>query len=246
MHLLGSPTVNGLDRIASLEAPAIFAANHHSHPDTPLVLTSLPQRFRHRTVVAAGADYFFTSRAMGAFSALTIAAIPIERFRINRRSGDEAAALLGERWNLVIFPEGGRTPDGWAREFRAGAAYLALRCQVPVVPVHVEGTRRVMKKGARYPTPVGGVFGKGPGVQVAFGAPVWPEPGEDTRRLSARVQAAVATLADEAATDWWTARRRAATGTTPPLTGPDTGAWRRSWALGEHRRTLSSTGKSWP
>ena len=246
VHLFGSPTVEGLDRIEHVNGPAIFAANHHSHLDTPLLLTSLPDRFRHRSVVAAGADYFFTSKAKGAFSALTIAAIPIERFRINRRSGDEAAALLDDRWSLVIFPEGGRTPDGWAREFRAGAAYLAIRCQVPVVPVHVEGTRRVMKKGDKYPKPVGGPFGKGPGVKVTFGRPIHPQAGEDTRRLSARVEAAVAALADESASDWWTARRRAADGTTPPLSGPDAGVWRRSWALGEHRRSLSSTGKSWP
>ena len=44
-------------------------------------------------------------------------------------------------------------------------------------------------------------------------------------------RSAVAALADEAVTDWWTARRRAVMGTTPPLQGPDVAAWRRSWAL---------------
>ena len=40
----------------------IFAANHASHVDTPLLLSVLPDRWRHRTVVAAGADYFFDKR----------------------------------------------------------------------------------------------------------------------------------------------------------------------------------------
>jgi 1-acyl-sn-glycerol-3-phosphate acyltransferase len=235
VKVLGSPLVSGLDRIADLEAPAIFAANHHSHLDTPLVLTSLPRRFRHRTVVAAAADYFFTSRARGAVSALTIGAIPIERTRVNRRSADLAAGLLAEGWSLVIFPEGGRSPDGWAQDFRGGAAYLALRCGRPVVPVFVEGTRRLLKKGATLPTPVGRPFARGSGVHVAFGAPLWPGPDDDARRFGIQVQTAVAAVGDELSSDWWTARRRAAAGTTPALTGPAVSPWRRAWALAEGR-----------
>ena len=54
--------------------------------------------------------------------------------------------------------------------------------------------------------------------------------------MAARIERAVEELADEQATDWWTARRRAATGATPSLAGPHAGAWRRSWALGENKR----------
>ncbi len=234
--LLGSPLVSGLDRLADLEAPAIFAANHHSHLDTPLVLTSLPARFRHRAVVAAAADYFFSSRAKGAYSALTIGAIPIERTKVNRRSSDLAASLIDDGWNLVVFPEGGRSPDGWGQDFRGGAAYLAIRCQRPVVPVFVEGTRRILKKGAQLPTPIGRPFARGTGVGVTFGPPLRAEAGEDSRRFAVRVEAAVAELGDETASDWWAARRRAAAGKTPTLTGPTTAPWRRSWALDDHRR----------
>ena len=245
VKLLGSPRVHGLDHLEHLEGPAIFAANHQSHLDTPLVLTSLPERFRHKAVVAAAADYFFSSRAKGVISVLTIGAIPMERLKVNRRSADLAADLIADGWNLVIFPEGGRSPDGWGRDFRGGAAYLALRCGVPVVPVHVEGTRRVLKKGAKYPVPVGAPFGKGPGVQVTIGRPMYAGAGEDSRRLAVRIEAEVATLADEAATDWWTAKRRAATGATPSLSGPVAGSWRRAWALEENRRSTTSD-PEWP
>ncbi len=244
MQVLGSPRVTGLDRVGDVEGPVIFAANHYSHLDTPLVLTSLPKRFRHKTVVAAAADYFFTSRARGAVSALTIGAIPIERTRVNRRSADLAAGLLADGWSLVIFPEGGRSPDGWGQDFRGGAAYLAYRCAVPVVPVYVSGTRRVLKKGAKYPTPVGSPFARGSGVAVAFGPTLWP--GEETsHRFALRVENAVAALGDEVATDWWTARRRAAAGTTPALTGPVVSPWRRSWALEENRRPPEDA-PDWP
>ena len=56
-------------------------------------------------------------------------------------------------------------------------------------------------------------------------------PDHQGRAYSARIEAAVATMANEATTDWWTARTQAARGTTPPLQGPDVSAWRRSWAL---------------
>jgi 1-acyl-sn-glycerol-3-phosphate acyltransferase len=236
VRVLGAPRVHGLDRLEHVEAPAIFAANHRSHLDTPLLVTSLPPRFRHKAVVAAAADYFFSNRRKGAWNAFSICAIPMERFRVNRRSADLAAGLIDDGWNLVIFPEGGRSRDGWGQEFRGGAAYLSLRCGRPVVPVHVEGTRRVLKRGDRYPTPAGPPFGRGAGVHVTFGTPVRAEPGEDARRMAARLEAAVAALADESATDWWTARRHAAAGTTPALTGPPVAAWRRAWELGEGRR----------
>jgi 1-acyl-sn-glycerol-3-phosphate acyltransferase len=227
VHAIASPQIHGEDRLVGLEAPAIFVANHHSHLDTSLLLSALPERFRHKAVVAAAADYFFTSRAKGALSALVIGAIPMERTKVGRRSADLAAELLDDGWNLVMFPEGGRSPDGWGRSFRGGAAYLALRCGRPIVPLYLEGTGRLWRRGRTLPK----IAGRGEGVHLVFGAPMRPVPDEDARRLAARVEQAVAALADEWTTDWWSARRRAAEGATPALTGPAAGAWRRAWAL---------------
>ena len=69
-----------------------------------------------------------------------------------------------------------------------------------------------------------------------FGAPLTPADGESTRRFNARIEAAVAALADEATTDYWTARQRAAAGTSPSLAGPEHTGWRRQWDLSKHRR----------
>jgi len=175
-------------------------------------------------VVAAAADHFFDRRWKAHLWALVLAAIPIERHRVNRRSAETAAALLRDGWNLVIYPEGGRTHDGWFQPMRGGAAYLATRTGRPVVPLHVEGTYRVLPTGEarlrRAPT------------TITVGAPLTPADGEDARRLEARIDAAMAALADESRTDWWTARRRARAGTTPSPRGPDASPWRRAWALG--------------
>jgi 1-acyl-sn-glycerol-3-phosphate acyltransferase len=243
-RLVAPTTVRGMEHVRLAEAPVIFAANHASHLDTPLLLTTLPVEMRHRTVVAAASDYFFDKTWKSVLWSFSLAAIPIERSKVNRRSADTAAELLADGWNLVIFPEGGRSPDGWVQPFRGGAAYLARRTGRPVVPVYLHGTRHVLPKsteisattGAR---PPGGSGTEAKGqrgirrspVTVVFGAPLTPDEGEDARRFGARVERAVAVLADEVSTDWWTARRRAADGTSPSPNGPDASAWRRSWAL---------------
>ena len=88
----------------------IFASNHLSHMDTPLLLTTLPVEFRHRTVVAAASDYFFDRTWKAVLSSFALATIPIERSKVNRKSGDTAAELIEDGWNLVIFPEGVARP----------------------------------------------------------------------------------------------------------------------------------------
>ncbi len=238
-RLIASPQVRGDAALVGLEGPVIFASNHASHIDTPLLLSCLPLEFRHRTVVAGAADYFFDRKWKADAFSFFLAAIPIERTKVNRRSADLAASLLADDWNLVIFPEGGRSPDGWAQTFHGGAAYLASRTGRPVVPVHLDGTRHLLPKGDT------GI--KRARTSVTFGTPLWPGQDEKARAFGARIERAVAVMADETATDWWTARQRAAQGTTPPLQGPDASAWRRSWTLSpapELRET--DGGNEWP
>ena len=54
--------VSGCDRFKDLDAPLVFVANHSSHLDTPAILRALPWKWRHRTAVAAAADYFYRDR----------------------------------------------------------------------------------------------------------------------------------------------------------------------------------------
>ncbi len=185
--------------------PVIFAANHASHVDTPLLLSCLPLRFRHRTVVAAAADYFFDRRWKADAWSFLLAAIPIERTKVNRRSAELAAELLDDEWNLVIFPEGGRSPDGWGQDFTGGAAYLAVRTGRPVVPVHLDGTRAHPAQGAEGPAPhpdhrhlrharCGPTRTRTPAASVSGSRRPWPPWPHEVR------------------TDWWTARKQAAPG----------------------------------
>jgi 1-acyl-sn-glycerol-3-phosphate acyltransferase len=223
-----SPRVIGLEHLDPVEGPMILAANHASHLDTALLLSVLPPWLRHRTIVAAAADYFFDRHWKAAMWSFGLGAIPMERSKVNRRSADLAARLIEDGWSLIIFPEGGRTSDGWGREFKGGASYLAKRCGVPVIPVHIRGTRAVLAKSSSRFRPGS--------TEIRLGDALRPDEAEDARKFAAGIELAVAALADEAESDWWSARRRAAAGTTPPFRGPEVSAWRREWALPDSAR----------
>jgi hypothetical protein len=199
----------------------------------------LPPRLRHNTIVAGAADYFFDRRWKAHVWAGLFGAIPIERHRVNRRSADLAAELIEDGWNLLIYPEGGRSPDGWMQEFRGGAAYLAVRTSRPVVPVHLEGTGRVISRHT-------GKLRRSQ-TTVTFGMPIRPEPRESARSFGRRIEQAVHLLARERETDWWTARKQQAEGIPSPAHGPDASSWRRSWALtASASESGSQDGGDWP
>ncbi|HEX8498117.1 MAG TPA: lysophospholipid acyltransferase family protein [Actinomycetales bacterium] len=216
-----TPTVRGLDVLDRLAGPVVFVANHTSHLDTPLILLALPDVWRRKTAVAAAADYFFDTWWRATSSAMVFNAFPIER-----RSGTMSSTpgnLLADGWSVVVFPEGSRSPDGWSRKFKPGAAFLSGHHHVPVVPVGIRGSFAAMPRGRGWPVP-----GR-PAVTVRFGEPLLPLEGEGPRELGVRIEQAVARLVDEDATTWWDATRRAARGQTPVMTGPDTAKWRRVW-----------------
>src|SRR4051812_19590336 len=127
IRAVAAPVIAGLDRIDSVPAPVVFAANHASHVDTPLLLTSLPERFRHRTAVAAGADYFFDKRWKATFWAFLINAFPMGRPRTGRRGAVLAGDLLAGGGSIIISPGGGRSPEGGGQDHKRGASFLANR-----------------------------------------------------------------------------------------------------------------------
>jgi len=239
VRAVASPQVFGLDRLADLRrleetTPLIFTPNHHSHLDTALMTVAVPEPWRSKLVVAAAADYFFDKRWKAVLASLSLNAIPIDREVTGRKSSDMIRGLVDDGWSLVIYPEGGRSPDGWGQEFKGGAAYLSSRTGAPVVPVFIDGTGSIYGKGMKRP--------RAGTTKVVFGQPLVPLEGENTRRFAARIEAAVTALGDESLNDYWTARQRARRNASPTLTGPEYTGWRRQWALSE-RRSLGTTGQ---
>jgi 1-acyl-sn-glycerol-3-phosphate acyltransferase len=154
VHALASPAVDGRERLAALEPPVIFAANHHSHIDTGLLLSLLPERFRRRTVVAAAADYFYRNRAVASLVSLIFNTVPVERKRGGgmSKNGGHLDTLLDEGWNLLLYPEGTRSRDGMPGPLRRGAAVLAASHNLTIVPIRVTGTAEAMPPGRFWPS----------------------------------------------------------------------------------------------
>lgn len=184
-HTEGGSNLDGLD------GPAVFAAHHESHADTMVITRALDAPRQQRLLVAAAADYFFPTPLVGRFAALVFGAIPVERDRADRRALRQCLELLGEGWSLVIYPEGGRSPAGEIRPFLPGAAWIARRADVPVVPVHLAGTGEVLPKGRTLPR-------RSP-VRVRFGPVLRVGDGESAKEFNQRIEAAVRALADPSA-----------------------------------------------
>ncbi len=121
--------------------PHIFASNHLSWFDIPVLASSLP---RYKFV--AKAELFAVPMFGQAIRAIGM--IPMARQ--NRKAAfaayDEAAAKIREGNSVVVFPEGTRGDDYPIRPFKKGPFVLAIAAGVPVVPTLVHGTREVMSK----------------------------------------------------------------------------------------------------
>jgi 1-acyl-sn-glycerol-3-phosphate acyltransferase len=236
LTLVAAPIVKGDEVLKEITPPVIFISNHSSHLDTPLILSCLTPEIRKNIVVAAAADYFFSNKVKAFSFAFLLNAIPMERTKINRASAEVPFELIKQGWNLLIFPEGGRSPDGWMGSFKGGAAYLAHKAQVKVVPIHISGARKILKKGAKRL-----VTGT---TELRFGSPI--EPSSDIRHFNQELQNAVAALADEASSNYYKALLNAKAGQTPDPTGPKVSPWRRSWTLPDWASSSKQEAKSHP
>ena len=241
-RVLAPAVIQGSAALERMSGPVIIAANHSSHADTGVLIAALPLHLRHKVVVAAASDYFFDTPLKATMAALVLGAIPIERTKVSRRSAASALELLADGWSVIIYPEGGRTPDGWMHDFKGGAAFLSVRSGAPVVPVYLEGTARVLPKrpvekgdapgGSGSESSASGRLRRAP-VSVLIGRALSPGDGEDARHFGPRIEAAVAELGREAASDYWTARRSPDAALTY---GPEAAPWRRAWSRPAPRR----------
>jgi 1-acyl-sn-glycerol-3-phosphate acyltransferase len=114
---------------------AVFAANHTSYMDTPVVFASMPVQFR----ILAKKE-LWTMPFIGWYLNRS-GQIPIntENPRATLSSLSVGVKALRAGMPLFVFPEGARTPDGELQAFLSGAAYLAIRAQVPLIPVALNG-----------------------------------------------------------------------------------------------------------
>jgi len=121
-------------------AVAVYAANHTSYMDTPVVFSALPFQFR----ILAKKELW--SMPFIGWYLNRSGQIPIntENPRATLSSLGAGVKALRSGMPLFVFPEGSRTPNGDLQAFLSGAAFLAIRAQVPVVPVALSGVYKLL------------------------------------------------------------------------------------------------------
>jgi|tagenome__1003787_1003787.scaffolds.fasta_scaffold20959511_6 1-acyl-sn-glycerol-3-phosphate acyltransferase len=180
----------GHERFAQLTGPVVLVSNHSSHLDTPAILRALPAAWRRRTVVAAAADHFYRRRSVASGVSLLFNTVPVSRTGGGADALEHVQELVADGWNLLIYAEGTRSRDGSVGRMHSGAALVAQRHQIPIVPVRVTGTHDAMPPDASWPHRIKGrLLSRRHQVEVAFGAPVVPRAGETPAELMARVGA---------------------------------------------------------
>jgi 1-acyl-sn-glycerol-3-phosphate acyltransferase len=135
--------VEGLEHIQP-EASYVFASNHLSLIDTPLAIANIPVQFRF----LAKKSLFRVPFIGGHLKRAGHVAVPREDPRGSLKAMTAAAELIRERGiSVLIFPEGGRS-EGPLQPFKEGAAFIAIKARVPVVPMAIRGTREVLPSGS--------------------------------------------------------------------------------------------------
>ncbi|MBA7631026.1 2-succinylbenzoate--CoA ligase [subsurface metagenome] len=152
LRLMAPLEVEGRDNLKGLEGPVLFASNHQSHMDTPVVLAAIPVSWRRRTTVAAAADFWFAGGLIKKLLAVSLFnAFPFSRTDAIRPTLEHCCQLLDRGWSILIYPEGTRSETGHMGLFRSGAGLMAVELGVPVVPIHIWGTYEVLPKNQSIP-----------------------------------------------------------------------------------------------
>jgi 1-acyl-sn-glycerol-3-phosphate acyltransferase len=170
----------------------VFMANHQSVFDVAVIVHTLPVSFRFVAKRELTRIPFFGWALLASDHVI----VDRDRRESSVRSLRHAARRIRDGINVIIFPEGTRSPTGELREFKGGGFHLAIEAQVPILPVTVSGTQRITpKRSLRIESGV---------VKVVYGKPI------ETRGIGLEERKALAEVV----------RRAIARGYDPAYQGP--------------------------
>jgi long-chain acyl-CoA synthetase len=192
--------VEGREHLRDIRGPVVFAANHQSHFDVPVILASMPGHVRKTVAPAMSKEFFrahffpegqpwrevFSKRLNYYLAAFFFNAFPLPQREAGARQtlryiGD----VTTDGFSILIFPEGVRSQTGEMTTFLGGIGMIASRLELPVIPVRVDGVYQILHVKDKMARP-----GR---VRVAFGAPMQLR-GDDYAALARQVEDAVRAL----------------------------------------------------
>lgn len=196
--------IYGKENLKNLKPPVVFASNHSSHLDTFVILYSLPLCIRKRVTAMMSIEHHFKNffyrqgfwlrrviEAIGFYLLVNFAinTTPLSRTYGFKQTMENIGHLLDKNWSVLIYPEGGVTPDGKIKRFESGIGMIASEMKVPVIPVRIKGLFDILHHGI---LPIGH-RPRWPLVTVSFGKPMAFEK-EDYKEITEKIEEAVRSL----------------------------------------------------
>jgi len=179
---LGRLKVEGLENLPR-QGGFILAGNHQSYLDPPIVGSSVPKQV-----------YFMAKEELFKVPVLKTLitaqqAFPVKRGSADRKALSKALELLSQNKVVGIFPEGGRSKTGELQEAEMGVAFIALKAQVPVLPMAIVGTKGFACQHLRQ-------------IKVKIGKPIYPKIQEkfqksDIEAMTAQIMDYLSQLIEE-------------------------------------------------
>ena len=168
----------------------VYFANHTSHLDAIVLWSTLPASLRSLTRPVAAKDYWQKGHVRRHLAKIFNAIlIDRENIKVHQSPVDLMLREIGDRYSLIVFPEGSRNVEMEIGEFKSGLYYLAKkRPDLELVPVHIDNLNRVLPRGEFLPVPLLSC--------ISFGAPMWLESSEPKQHFLERARNAVKRLKD--------------------------------------------------
>jgi 1-acyl-sn-glycerol-3-phosphate acyltransferase len=183
-------TITGKEHLP--DGPYVVAPVHRSNIDTVLVAGISRRRLRYM-----GKDALWKYRLPG-WIISALGAFPVKRGAVDRAALRTCLEVLAQGEPLVVYPEGTRRTGSLVGDISEGAAYLALRAGVPLVPVGIGGSERAMKKGSPLLRPVKTALVIGPPIPLPGGEGSARAPRRVVHEVTDHLRGELQRLLDEA------------------------------------------------
>lgn len=176
LHLYFRGHIYGADHVPQTGG-LVVVANHASDFDPPLLASCVrrPVSYMAKEELFRVPVFNQAIRLYGAY--------PVKRGSADRSAIRAALSQLEQGWAVGVFLQGTRTPDARISAPKLGAAMIAAKAQVPLLPVSLWGTEAIITKGSAFPRPVP--------VTVRISEPIAPPPSTDRDQLEATTQCCV-------------------------------------------------------